>query len=314
MATYLGQDVKKTFWLPEAAYGATPAVGVEAELYYLGEVYDFVPDINLNPEESLFEDRAFTDVDYGPYEYGFQMQAKVRQGDGTWDPADFWALYSLGAADGRAADGLLDSFSLITRKSTNKYVLWNGCVMDAMSITSPGVGKSLLFQAICRSRFADRAATTAFTGLQDVTIGADPTPPTTKFIKWLGTALTIDYGAGAANLSGVETWKLDIKNNIAHELFEATPDSGTDDFPVVEQFDEQGFDCTVDITRFHRDESVFDEARDMTEDITLTIPIDDAVWTLSGGYFPKVTAPGHKTGKERLMESFQLKFNAVAIA
>ena len=314
MTTLLGQDTKKTYWLPEATYGETPAVGTEATLYYLGEVFDFVPDINMNVEEDEFEDRAFTDLNYGPFEYGFQMQAKVRKASGAWDPADFWALYSLGAADGRATDGLLDGFSLITKKSTNKYVLWNGCMMDALSINAPGVGKSLLFQAVCRAQHASRSATKAFTGLQDVTVGADPTSPTTKFIKWLGTALTINYGAGASSLTGVESWKLDIKNNLTHELFEATPDSGTDDYPIAEQFDEGGFDCTVDITRFHRDESVYDEARDMTEDITLTLPIDEVTWTLGGGYFPKVAAPDHKTGKVQLKESFQLKFNTVSIA
>ena len=315
MATYLGQDVKMTYWLPEASFGVTPAVGSEAELYYLGEVKDFVSDENDNPEEDELENRAFTEVNRGPFEYGFQMSnVKVRKASGAWDPVDFWALYTLGATDGRASDGLLDSFSLITRKSTNKFRLYNGCMVDAMSISAPGVGKSLLFQLIGRCQHRARSSTRAFTGLQDVTVGADPTDPTTKFIKWLGTALTIDYGGGVANLTGVESWKLDIKNNLTQELFEATPDSGSDDYPIVEQFDEGGFDCTVDITRFHRDESVYDEMVDHTEDIELTLPIDETVWTLSGGYFPKQSPPDHKMGKDPLKESFQLKFNAVSIA
>ena len=72
MATYLGQDIKMTYWLPESSFGVTPAVGSEANLYYLGEVKDFVSDENDNPEEDEFEDRAFTEVNRGPYEYGFQ--------------------------------------------------------------------------------------------------------------------------------------------------------------------------------------------------------------------------------------------------
>jgi hypothetical protein len=314
MPTLLPQDIKRTYWVLESTFATTPT----SALSYLGEVFDLTPDFDDTPEEDQIENRAYTDVTFTQDLVGFIMKARVRAVSVTpaWNPVNFWALFALGATTGRAADGLIDSFSLVAKKanaSLTEYALFNGCKMDGLQIAAPGVGKVITWQATCRCQYITLSTTKAFTGLQAVTVGADPTIPTTAFVRWDGDPLTINWGAGVVNLTGVETWALNIQNGIKPELGRRT---GADalDYTVAEAFDEGPFDCTVDITRFHRDTTPISKKLAKTTGITLTLPIGDKIWTLTGGYFPKAFWPQHTRGKEPLKETFTLKFSGLTIA
>jgi hypothetical protein len=306
-------DVKRTYWSAETVYATT----LNSALKALGETMDLQTNLNFNPEEDEFLDRAFTSVAYQHYEVGFTLTAKVWLRDGVvFVPEDFWALYALGETTGRATDGRLDSFSLVSKKSTptmTEYALFNGCMVDGITISAPGVAKAMLYTLDCRCQYVVKAASKAFTGLQTITPGADPALPTTAFARWDGTAPQINYGAGLANITGVIDWKLNIKNNLSPEWHKRT---GADalSYPVAEYFDEGDFDCTVEINRWHRDTTHSTQQEARTTGIVLTLPINGKTWTFSGGYFKEVRTPGHKSGKDPLKESIVLKFNGVVIS
>jgi hypothetical protein len=313
MPTTLGMDVKRTYWSAETVFATTLTSALKA----LGETLDLQTKPNFNPEEDEFLDRAFTSVAYQHYEVGFILTAKVWAVDGSvFVPEDFWALYALGETTGRATDGRLDSFSMVSKKynaSLTEYALFNGCMIDGLTIQAPGVAKALLYTLEGRCQYISKSATKAFTGLQTVTVGADPTLPTTAFARWNGTAPQINYGAGLANIAGVIDWKLTIKNNLGPEWGKRT---GADAlvYPVAEYFDEGDFDCTVDITRWHRDATHWTQKLARTTGIVLTLPINGKTWTLTGGYFKDPSAPDHKSGKDPLKETLSLKFNGLTIA
>jgi hypothetical protein len=306
-------DIKRTYWVAETVFATTPAAALKA----LGETMDLQTKPNFNPEEDEFLDRAFTSVAFQNYEVGFTLTSKVWLRDGVvFVPEDFWALYVLGETTGRATDGRLDSFSLISKKSTptlTEYALFNGCMVDGLTIQAPGVGKALLYALDCRCQYVSISATKAFTGLQTVTVGADPTLPTTAYARWDGTAPQVNYGAGLANITGVIDWKLTIKNNLGPEWGKRI---GTDAlvYPIAENFDEGDFDCTVDITRWHRDSTHWTQKRLRTTGIVVTLPVNGKIWTFTGGYFKDASAPDHKSGKDPLKETLSLKFNGLTIA
>jgi hypothetical protein len=228
-------------------------------------------------------------------------------------PENFWALYPLGETTGRATDGRLDSFSFVTKKTSggvDYYALWNGCMVDSLTISAPGVGKAIIYELGCKAQYCTRSTTKAFTGIQTITVGADPTLPTTDYDRWTGTLPTINYGSGAADVAGVIDWSMSIKNGLSAEWYKKSTT-----YYVAEAHDEGGFECDVEITRWHRDETHLAQmlAR-VTTGITLTLPINGKTWTLSGGYMPGGAMPEQKSGKDPLKEVIKLKFNAVAIA
>jgi hypothetical protein len=313
MTTTLGMDIKRTYWSAETVYGTTTTGALKA----LGETMDLQTKPNFNPEEDEFLDRAFTSVAYQNYEVGFTLTAKVWLRDGViFVPEDFWALYALGEITGRASDGRLDSFSLVSKKTNatiTEYALFNGCVVDGLTIQAGGVGKALVYSLDCRAQYVVTAASKAFTGLQTITPGADPTLPTTAYARWDGTAPQVNYGSGLANIAGVIDWKVTIKNNLTPEWYKRT---GADAlvYPVAEAFDEGDFDCTVDISRWHRDNTHWAQKLARKTGIIFTLYINGKTWTFTGGYFKDPSAPDHKSGKDPLKETLSLKFNGLTIA
>jgi len=306
-------DVKRTYWSAETVFATTLTSALSA----LGETIDLQTKPNFNPEEDEFLDRAFSSVAYQNYEVGFTIISKVWLRSGSvFLPETFWAKYALGETTGRATDGRLDSFSLVSKISTptaTEYALFNGCMVDGLTIAAAGVGKALIYTLEGRCQYVSKSATKAFTGLQTITVGADPTLPTTAYARWDGTAPQINYGAGLAAITGVIDWRLAIKNNLSPEWYKRT---GADAliYPVAEFFDEGDFDCTVEITRWRRDSTHWTQKLARTTGIVLTLPINGMTWTLTGGYFPAPTAPDHKSGKDPLKETLSLKFSGLTIA
>jgi hypothetical protein len=313
MTTILGSEVKRAYWSAETNFGVTTTAALKA----LGDVFDFSSNFNPNPEEDSIENRAFTKIGFGVNELTFSLKSKVWQRDGVvFVPEDFWALYALGETTGRSTDGRLDSFSLVTKKANSAgtwYALWNGCMVDSLSIAAPGVGKALIYELGCRAQWMSLSTTKAFTGLQAVTVGADPTLPTTDYDRWNGTLPTVNYGSGAINVAGTIDWNIAIKNGLGPEWYKKT--GSTLNPYVAENFDEGEFECVVEINRWHREElHLVQMLARVTTGITLTLPINGKTWTLSGGYVPGGTMPDMKSGKDPLRESIKLKFNAISIA
>lgn len=204
-------------WIAESVYGTTPT----SALGWASEYYGIKDDGNLDVlPQYIGGDRGFQTYTRGPFKAGYTLKgvSRVYSASPAYKWTDFFALNAFGAAQALADH--LPSFSSVvdiqevTGSTVHDYFLFNGCKIGKLEIGGTDPGRILTFDATVMARWAQQSATKAFTGLQGVTVGADPSAPASANpLTWSG-IMQYNLNAGGLTNWAPRKWKLTIENKL----------------------------------------------------------------------------------------------------
>ena len=196
MGGFTAGELKRWYFVPESTYGTTPATA----LTYGGAILRMRPKVNMAVERHWLGDtQGYTQVTRGPYKAGFDLEYYAHQDSGAYYWYNFAALYGYGATGGLADH--LGSFTAQFRKyvnPTNYYDIYNGCKINSLSMKWGKPGLPIVIKADVIAQFLTLSTAKAITGLQSVTVRADPTDISTNLLCRSGIS-QINLGGGLAN-------------------------------------------------------------------------------------------------------------------
>jgi hypothetical protein len=248
-------------------------------------------------------DRGYGVTQSGPDKNGCTLEFHGRAAAAYGDWRDFIAVYGFGGRDAPAA--ALGSFTLVVYiTSTGKYEVYTGCRVNKAVIDAPGPGKLLEFSMQIFAQDHMPEAALAITDIQNVTIGAAPSEPTSSLLFWASNCQVNLGGAGLAT-QYFKKWTLSVDNHLDRIEGVKVWNDATKHQQTVEIHEgerEITFECTLAMK-----DSTWDLAKiNKTAVTALTIPIDDDTITLStGDIIPSdFSDRAQKQGEEKLTIRF----------
>lgn len=273
MAQYTAGEMKTLLYVPEASYGVTPPVGSVPTLTWgancmnlkgkCNKHHNFMP-IEVGRSNFL----ATTDT----WDAGFNVKAVAQTFSGAYDWRQLWAVYGWGSTSGLADH--LGSFTAQTGKivgSSHKYNLYNGCKISKLTLSADRAGAPFVFEADVIAQWMTPSTSKAYIGLQEFTLGADPTAIATPVLCW--------SGASQRKIDGVnletwypKDWKLTVDNKMKRHYGNI---QGADDawYPVATAVPEDEREILFECTLAHESETYTQLKLDSSEVNEITIPI-----------------------------------------
>jgi hypothetical protein len=292
-------------YIAESAYGTI----LTGALSWMGELIDWQDTSNhkVNPVVHSGS-RSFGQIEAGPYECGFRARyhAKV----GAWKP--YWMVYGCGAT-GALTDHLGSFTSLFDmyNGTDHAYLAFNGCKVDKARIIAPGPGKFLEFETDVLAQWHFPSdADKALTGLQAVTMGADPTPPSTAPLSWAGNAQINIAGDGAADIY-LQSWNLTVDQHLERE-FGIKTGADAAKYPLTVAMHEGLRDIIFEAELVAQNQTYANAKKNNSLITALTLGVDTDTITLANGRLMRDDFPAYKQGINR--ESIKIRFPTLTVA
>jgi hypothetical protein len=315
MAQYSPGELKKFYYVPEVTYGVTPPVATVANLTWGCDPVTLKPKVNPNKEfHILAGSRSHGAVTKGGWEVGFTLEGLAHVASGTYDWFDLWAVYGMGSTSGLATH--LGSFTAQVGKTvgaSNYYEFYNGCKINKLSISCDGPGKLVKFQADVFCQWITQDTDKAITGLQALTVGADPAADiTTAILTWTGVS-QINIAAGGLTTWHPRKWELTVDNHLERVMGNITgADAAT--YSTTYALSEGARDIIFTCELPYEGET-YTAAKLASSAITaLTIPVDNETITLSTGELLVDGDDWPEYGHKLMDEPVRIKFQSLAIA
>lgn len=314
MAQYTAGEMKKLHYVPEVTYGVTPPVGDVPTLTWGANCESLKGKVATHKQFHILEaSRSFGSTTSETWDAGFTVKAVAQLASGAYDWRKLWAVYGLGSTSGLAEH--LGSFTAQTGKvvgANQKYNWYNGCKITKLQIGAEKVGMPVGFEADVLARWFAKATTKAMTGLQALTVGADPTNISTNVLCWNG---ALQYNLGGAGLTTwhPKSWKLIVDNHIERHYGNLTG-ADTNKYPVTWALNEGKRDIDFEVVVPHEDETWIDAKLASTAMTAVTIPLDTFTLTLSNGeiLLEEDDLPEYK--QDLMEETIKVKFKTLSIA
>lgn len=307
---YLPGELQNLFYVPEASYGVTPATALTwgARLLSVAPKYDRKKQFDPLPESRS----SYGTVCDGALEAGATVRAYAKAASGGYDWRNLWAVYALGSTSGLADH--LGSFSMqVAQKVGSSYRrnLYNGCKLNRLSIAGTGVGLPLEFEGEVVAQCIAASTSKAFTGLQSVTVGADPAEITSAELKWVGT-LQYNLGSGLTDLRP-DSWKLTVDNHLEAQPGVLPGSSGGPYALAAGAGINEGLrDIVFEWTQQAADETFVNARLADTAVTAVTVPVGANTVTLSEGAWDDGSLPERVQGLYK--ETHRLRFRTLSIA
>jgi hypothetical protein len=256
-------------------------------------------------------DRSYGAVQRGPTKNGCTLEFHGRGASTYGDWRDFIAYYGFGGRN--ACTAALDTFTLIVYVTSRaKYEVYTGCKINKVTITAPGPGKLLEFSVQIFAMDHSIETSLVITDIQNITIGAAPTEPSSSLLFWANNC-QVNLGGGGLTTQYFQKWELSVDNHLERVEGVKTWYDGTKHQQTVELHEGER-EVTFDGSLRLKDQT-WDAAKIAGTKITaLTIPIDDDTVTLSNGDIvpTEYTDLQQKAGEDHLIVRFPN--NGLAIA
>ncbi len=225
-------NLEKGYFVAESTFGVTPTTD---PITYMADILEV-----LNLHDPKREDeidagsRAYSSTHDGCVVDGFEIKARARLISGAYDWRNFFMYYAIGGI-AASADVPLPSFTgQISKKQGSTYYrdFYSGSKCDIAKIIGEEVGKPITFNYKFLSQYLKMTTGTAstskaMTGHQAVTVGADPTPPTTAKLSW-SRAPQINIAGGGLNSFKPKKFTVRLENHLEPEEGFVTGNDGTD--------------------------------------------------------------------------------------
>ncbi len=305
-------QTKKLYWVAESTYGIIPT----GALTWGGEPLSVKqsPLTNMRPKFTVLPGagRSYTQKSRDAAQVGFNVRALARKVSGGYNWRNFWAAYAYGSTTGLTDN--LGSFTCQIGKTigaTHQYNILNGCKIDRLSVVGQSKGTELIFDADIIAQWSKRSSSKTITGLQNVTVGADPTNIATDVLTWAG-ILQMNLGGGGLQNFHPDNWQVTVSNKL-HPTYGGKLGADSNIYNVAIAIGEGVRDIVFEATFDHENETYESAKLADTEVTALTIPIDTYTLTLSNGTFEAADFVELKT-EDNMKESIKVRFKSLSIA
>jgi hypothetical protein len=301
--------LKDFFYKAESSYGTIPSNA----LVWAGTMRSITPSplTDRSPEFiTLPGSRGYGEAIPGTFKYGFNVKCLSRRTAHDWTV--FWAAFGLGAANGVAAElpSFLAQIALVNGAVTS-YNFFNGCKVNKLSISGDKVGEKLIFEADVMAQWCTVGTSKTITGIQSVTVGADPSAVTTGVLTW-DSAITYNLGGAGAVAWSPSKWKLSVDNHLVPQMGNRTgADAAQYVCPVA--MHEGGRDIILEVTQPRLDEAFQNAKLAGTAMTAVTIVIGTKTITLSNGDF-EANDLATADQENSLEETVKIRFKGLSIA
>jgi hypothetical protein len=309
MGVYTSGELRKGYWRNESGgYGVIPTDA----LLWGCDILRFRPAVDLKQEEYITSgSRSFSDSCRGPYDVGFNIEGYARAVTGGYSWRNFWAVYGLGY-DTAMIDHLTSFIFQATKKvGTNYYYnVYNGCKPNMQEIRFDKHGQPLVFGMDAFSQFIIPSTSKNFTGLQTVTVGADPSNETGAMLIWQGD-MQINIAAGGLVTFKPKKARFWTEHNLERQYGIKVGDDGSS-YPVACALDEGPRRILFEADMPHGNETYVNAKLANSACTALTLPVGANTITLSDGVFIPNELPTleHK----QMSEKFTVSFKSFSIA
>lgn len=311
MAAYTAGELQNLFYAPESSYGITPTSALTwgARLLSIKPRWDLAKQFDPLPGSRT----SYGTMTTGARVAGATVRAYAKAVSGGYDWRNLWAVYALGSTSGLAEHLPSFSMQIAQRVGASSYRrnLYNGCKVTKLDLAGTGVGLPLEFSAELIAQHIASSTSKAFTGLQAVTVGADPAEISTPELKWTGT-LQYNLGAGLVALRP-DSWKLTVDNHMEAQPGNLPGASGGP-YPLAAGagINEGLRDILFEWTQQANDETFINARLADTPISAVTIPIGANTVTLYEGTWDQPELPERVQGLFK--ETYTLRFRSLSIA
>jgi len=291
----------------EASYGTIPST----TRVWLGETKELAPLSNYNNEFHILPGArahgAVTQSDIAAI--GYRLRYLDRLGS-EWHA--FMGVYGLGYTKGGSLSEHLPDFTMAAKidAATDSYQVYSGCKVNVARIIGVKPGAALEFEVEAMAQWWQEKNSRSLTGMQTVTLAADPAAKTTDLTRWKGNCQLNIAAGGAQNL-----YVKDFRLTVTHGL-ERVPGikTGADSNPYAVAVGlNEGPKSILFEGNIVTDGQTFANSK-ADDDVltTLTIPIDDETLTLSTGRWVRDDMPAY--AQQINNETLKMRFQSYAIA
>lgn len=310
MAAYSPGELVNLYYVPESEYGTTPVTA----LTYGAVLQTGKPRTNANKAfHRGSTSRSYSDVTRGPYDIGLKVKAYARVISGGYNWTNFFAAYALGSTT--ALTEHLGSFTAQLEWAIGAgKVYWhlNGCKMNKLAIACEGPGQIIDFDADIIARWITKGTSKAITGLQTVTVGADPSEITTALVTWASVS-QINIAAGGLVDWHPRQWKIEIDNGLKATMGNLTG-ADSNNYSCAQAINEGPRDilltCTIDL-----ENETYNTAKLANSAITaVTFVLDGYTITLSNGELLMEDDDLPEFKRDINEQPIRIRFKSIAIA
>lgn len=306
MAQY--RTIKKFYYVPESTYGTTPTTA----LTWGCELDSFKPSVDWQTEMIRTSGRDVTDFMDQSAKVSMTLRGRARALSGAYDWTKLFAVYGMGAVGGLT--DTLGSFTCQTCKvqgASTLYNFYNGCKISKLQISSDGPGKDIIFTADILAQYVVASTTKAITGLQALTVGADPTDIATSLLTWSGIS-QINVAAGGLVNWHPRRWTFAIDNHLEPWQQNKTGADSANYALEAGQLPESDRDITLEVELPHESETYLNANIAKSAITAVTFPIGNKTLTLSNGRIVGGDSPELK--QSLLSETLRFQFKTLSIA
>lgn len=296
-------------YVAESSYGTIPT-GV---LSWGMDITSFTQTANFNTEEYWIPaSRSYNSTTRGPYDIGYTAKGYSRVSTTSATFLNFFALYGMGATNGTTAETIPDFTTQMNEvvSTNNYYSFFPGCKIDKLTISTEGPGMPYVFEIDVLAQYVEKETSKDVTGIQTVTVGANPTAPTGAVLRWNAVS-QINLAAGGLANWYPKNWKLTIDNHLERQYGHKTGGDAAI-YPVTVALNEGIRDITFECELWHEAETYTDAKIANSAVTAITLTIDGAVLTLNNGYFVADDYPELK--HDLMTEPIKIKFKSISIA
>jgi len=314
MAQYTAGEMKTLLYVPETNFGITPPVGTVPTLTWGANCADLKGKFNKHHAFHPIEvGRSNFQATTDSWDAGFSVKAVAQTVSGGYDWRKLWAVYGLGSESGLTDH--LGSFSVQTGKkagASERYNLYNGCKMSKLTISSDRAGAPVIFEADVLSQWYASSSSKVYTGLQALTLGADPATIATPLLCWSG-ASQRNIAAGGLATWFPMGWKLTVDNKIKRH-YGNLQGADTNWYSLTAALPEDEREIMFECTLAHEDETYINAKMAGSTMTAITIPIGAQTLTLSNGTILLEDADFPEYKQSLMEETVRVRFPTLSIA
>lgn len=306
MAQY--RTIKKFYYVPEATYGTTPTTA----LTWGCEIDTFKPTVDWQTEMIRTSGRDVTDFMDTALKVAMTLKGRARAVSGAYDWTNLFAVYGMGATTGLA--DTLGSFTCQTCKvagANTFYNFYSGCKINNLQISTEGPGKDIAFTADIIAQAVAASTSKTISGIQALTVGADPTDITTSLLTWSGISQINVAGGGLTNWHP-RRWTFAIDNHLEPWPQNKTGADSANYAFEAGQLPESDRDITLEVELPHETETLLNANIAKSAITAVTFPIGNKTLTLTNGRLIGGNSPELK--QSLLSETLKFQFKTLSIA
>lgn len=309
MTAYTAGEIMPFDYVPEVTYGVTPTSALTwgCETIAIKGATDLKKQFIHLPGS-----RSFGATMTGMYEVGFNLKGYSRLTSGGYDWRNLWAHFAFGSTSGLSdhLDSLTGQIG-VNIASNYAYDFYNGAKINKLTMSSTATEKAILFDADFFAQYMTKKTSKVLTGLQALTVGANPSAITTALVTWT-TDPKINIAGGGLTTFRPDSWSLTVDNHLDRRPGNIVGND-TNKYPVCSGLDEGQrdiiFECKLPL-----EAETYSSAKLAGSAVTSLVLYDIDTWdiTLANGEFEANDFPElkHQVNDQTL----KIRFKSLTIA